>query len=348
MENNLRILLVEDSPDDATLVLRELTKHGYNPVYERVETRDSMNKALEMKTWDIVISDYILPGFSGLDVLKLLKGKNLDVPCIITSGRIDEETAVEAMRAGAKDYIMKDNLKRLGPAVERELADAQVRRERALAEEQKKALSSRLLVVQEEERRTIARELHDEIGQSLTALKLMLTQISRSRPESVETLLNETQSVITELIRQVREMSLKLRPSMLDDLGLLPTLLWHFERYTTQTGIKVNFKQQGMPRNFSPEINTAVYRIVQEGLTNVARYAKTNEVNVSIVVDDNSINLKVEDHGCGFDSTRRMAKTNIGLSGMRERAQSLGGKMKIETRPGKGTCFTVELPISGK
>ena len=154
------------------------------------------------------------------------------------------------------------------------------------AESNLRNMANRLVRLQEEERRNIARELHDQVGQSLTGLKLMINQAMRSPKENANSVLNEAQPVVTELIRQVREMSLTLRPSMLDDLGLLPTLLWHIERYTAQTGIKVNFEHQGLQRTFGPEIGTAAYRIIQEALTNVARYARVSEVNVQISADD--------------------------------------------------------------
>jgi PAS domain S-box-containing protein len=135
MTKQLRVLLVEDSEDDAVLVTRELKKNGFTPVVERVETPDTMKKVLVEKTWDIVVSDYILPHFSGLDALKLLQKSGIDLPFIVVSGKIGEDTAVEAMRAGAHDYIMKDNLSRLTPAIKRELEEVKVRQERKEAEE---------------------------------------------------------------------------------------------------------------------------------------------------------------------------------------------------------------------
>ncbi|HEX7474493.1 MAG TPA: PAS domain S-box protein, partial [Dehalococcoidales bacterium] len=135
MPKNLHLLLVEDSKIDAALIIRELNKHGYECVSERVETAEATRTALDTQDWDLIIADYVLPNFSGVSVLSLLKQRNLDVPCIITSGRIDDETAVAAMKAGAKDYIMKDNLKKLGQAVERELAESAIRKERLKTEE---------------------------------------------------------------------------------------------------------------------------------------------------------------------------------------------------------------------
>lgn len=131
----LRVLFVEDSQDDAMLLLFELKKGGYAPTFERVETREAMNAALDRGEWDLILADYDLPDFNGIDALKLVKEKGLDLPFIIVSGRIGEATAVETMKAGAHDYIFKNNLARLVPAVKRELGDARVRHERKQAEE---------------------------------------------------------------------------------------------------------------------------------------------------------------------------------------------------------------------
>ena len=136
MNKPLRVLLVEDSEDDAVLLTRELQKGGYKPTIERVDTPEAMKKALTDQKWDIVISDYVMPKFSGLDALKILQKTEHDLPFIIVSGKIGEETAVEVMRAGAHDYIMKNNLKRLCPAIERELADVEIRKDRIETKEE--------------------------------------------------------------------------------------------------------------------------------------------------------------------------------------------------------------------
>jgi K+-sensing histidine kinase KdpD len=136
MAQELRVLIIEDSEDDALLLSRELQRGGFDPKFERVETAEGLEGALAAKPWDLVISDYSMPKFSGTDALKLFKGLGLDLPFIFVSGTILEETAVDAMKAGAHDYIMKGNLKRLVPAVRRELAEAEVRRKRGQAEKQ--------------------------------------------------------------------------------------------------------------------------------------------------------------------------------------------------------------------
>ena len=142
MSKPLRILIIEDSEDDALLLLRELRKGGYEPVFTRVETLEAMREALSREAWDLVISDYVLPQFSGLDALKTLQENGSDLPFIVVSGNIGEDVAVEAMKAGAHDYLIKGNLARLVPAVERELRDVEVRRARKQAEAERALLAA--------------------------------------------------------------------------------------------------------------------------------------------------------------------------------------------------------------
>jgi PAS domain S-box-containing protein len=142
MPKPLKILIVEDSEEDTLLLLMELRKSGYDPDFARVETRESMKQALERREWDVVISDYVMPKFSGLDALAVLKESGLDLPFIIVSGNIGEDIAVGAMRAGAHDYILKGNLTRLVAAVEREIREVEVRRERKRAEEERNRLAA--------------------------------------------------------------------------------------------------------------------------------------------------------------------------------------------------------------
>ncbi|GAF83264.1 unnamed protein product, partial [marine sediment metagenome] len=135
MGKPLRVLIVEDSEDDALLVIREVERGGYETTFERVETAEAMTAALEKQAWDIIITDYKMPHFSAPEALDLFKETGLDLPFIVVSGTIGEETAVATMKAGAHDYLMKGNLTRLVPAIERELHEAEVRKGRKLAQE---------------------------------------------------------------------------------------------------------------------------------------------------------------------------------------------------------------------
>jgi DNA-binding response OmpR family regulator len=165
-EKPLKVLIVEDSEEDTILLLRELRKEGYTPLYKRVDTAVEMSDALDAESWDIIISDHLMPTFSSLDALRLLHTKGLDLPFIIVSGQIGEETAVGAMKAGANDYVMKGNLNRLVPAIEREIIDAQVRRERLQSKAELTAQEEELL-------RMHARHLAilNRISQSLSEAK---------------------------------------------------------------------------------------------------------------------------------------------------------------------------------
>jgi signal transduction histidine kinase len=251
-------------------------------------------------------------------------------------------------------------------------------------------LSGRLLDVQEDERRSIARELHDEIGQQLTALRFMLEGLERPPSRSagdgslvfgdsisvthntqhttpVAKRLDSALTILDNVTARVREMSLNLRPSMLDDAGLAPGLLWHAQRYTAQTGIEVDLAHRGLEERLPAAVETAIYRIIQEALTNVARHADVQHVTVQIMVARGpvqaaessrprghpahtplagNVTVLIEDLGNGFDLSKVLAgHTSTGLSGMRERAELLGGQLIIESHPGAGTRIMAEMPL---
>jgi len=214
--------------------------------------------------------------------------------------------------------------------------------------ERLQTLSRQLIEVQEAERRHIARELHDEVGQALTGLKLLLDMSTRVAADEVTANLGEAQVLVNELMALVRELSLDLRPAMLDDLGLLPTLIWHFDRYTAQTHVRVTFKHTGLEgRRFAPEVETAAYRIVQEALTNVARHAGVSELTVRLWTDQDTLSVQIEDRGTGFDPEAALAAADTtGLAGMHERVVLLGGQLTVESASGAGTCVMAELPLS--
>ncbi len=212
--------------------------------------------------------------------------------------------------------------------------------------ERLQALSNRLVEVQETERRQIARELHDEIGQSLTGLRLILEMSQRLPAETIRSRLGDAQAQVDQLMEQVQDLSLDLRPTMLDDLGLLPALLWQFKRYTHQTGISVSFQHSGLDHRATPQVETAAYRIVQEALTNVARYAGVKMVSVRVWAEGARLHLQVEDLGKGFDAEALLAAGSAsGLTGMRERAILVGGTSTIHSVPGSGTTIIAELPL---
>lgn len=209
-----------------------------------------------------------------------------------------------------------------------------------------KELSRRLLEVQEAERRAIALELHDEIGQKLTGLKLAL-ELGARQPEKSAQSLAQSLGLVNELMNQTRRLSLALRPATLDHLGLLPALVWHFRNYTRQTNIEVEFNHENLTnRRFDAAVETAVYRVVQEALTNTARHAAAALVSVRIWIDNERLILQIEDDGAGFEVEKVFAQTvSTGLTGMRERVALLGGEFRLESKPGAGTKLVAELHL---
>ena len=220
------------------------------------------------------------------------------------------------------------------------------RDEEALREyaERMKVLSRRLIAIQEAERRGIALELHDEIGQILTGLKLKLEMSARQTDEAMRASLVEAQSLVNDLMARTRKLSLDLRPATLDHLGLLSALLRHVRQYSSQTGVRVDFRHSGLEgRRFATELETAAFRIVQEALTNVARHSGAEAALVRLWADQHTLAVRIEDQGQGFDPESVLAVgQSSGLAGMRERALLLGGHFAIESRPGQGTRLTAE------
>lgn len=210
-------------------------------------------------------------------------------------------------------------------------------------------LSRRLVTIQEEERHAMALELHDEIGQMLTGLKLKLANISTLPKDKVLEQLKQAQAMTSDLINKVRQLSLDLRPSMLDDLGLLPAVQWLTTQYSSQTGIQVGLTHKNLEgKRFSSELEITAYRIIQEGLTNIARHAQVKKAKLDIHGGSQLIKVQIIDHGIGFNPVAILHKHETsGLSGIRERVAMLGGKFTIQSKPRQGTILTVELPIAG-
>jgi PAS domain S-box-containing protein len=206
------------------------------------------------------------------------------------------------------------------------------------------ALSRRLVVVQEAERRHIARELHDELGQILTGMKLRLETATRLPDAEAAARIPEALALVSTLIGHVRKLSVDLRPPLLDE-GLLPALEWQVQHAQP---IAVDFQHSGIEaQRFAAAVETAVFRIVQEALTNIARHAGVRDATVRLRCDAESISLSVEDDGVGFDLERvTLAHESGGLAGMRERATLLGGRLVIDSAPRQGTKVRAELPLS--
>ena len=214
---------------------------------------------------------------------------------------------------------------------------------------QLRALSTRLIEVQEDERREIARELHDEIGQALTLVKIKLQQAARLHGRDTEVLLEDCIQIADYTLKQVRDMSLDLRPPLLDDLGLHAALEWTLQRREQAAGWQTTIIADPLPGRLAPEIETACFRVAQEALTNVARHAQAKKVEVRLRIVGGELELAVRDDGRGFDPeevTRRPAQhASLGLVSMKERAALVGGWLEISTSDGGGTEVRAAFPL---
>lgn len=207
-------------------------------------------------------------------------------------------------------------------------------------------LSVRMLEAQEMERRHLARELHDEIGQQITCLQILTGNQLLLAPPLLQRSLKETRRATSELLQTVRQLSADLRPQLLDDFGLIPALEWHFARFQKRTGIEIellhSFYKDELLNSF---LRNVLFRVAQEALTNVARHASANRVIVDVSTRKGLCRMVVRDEGKGFDMREALKKGSFGLSGMQERVFLAGGKFQLDSSPGKGTTVALELPL---
>ncbi|MCB0055900.1 MAG: sensor histidine kinase, partial [Caldilineaceae bacterium] len=225
---------------------------------------------------------------------------------------------------------------------ERKRAEEELR----LSRDRLAQLSLRLVEAQESERRAIGRELHDQFGQMLTAMKITLDIAAQLPPDAAARKIAQAQELAGDLLSRVSRLSMELRPAMLDDLGLVPALVWLINRFQQQAGIDVTFKHSGVEgRRFAPVIETTAFRIVQEALTNIARHAQAMHAGIRVSSPDGWLEIEIDDNGVGFDPKEALANRR-GLTGMRERALLVNGTFAIESSPGQGTHKLIRLPIS--
>ena len=224
---------------------------------------------------------------------------------------------------------------------------AQLFAELELASARQEKLAQRLVSVQEDERRQVAMELHDEIGQMLTALGLAIDMIEGATPDQVAEAANRARHITETMVQRVRDLSLNLRPALLDDLGLLPALVWYLQHYRDRTGVEVQFHHSGIrDRRFPDTIEIASYRIIQEALTNVARHAGVSCATVRLWTTKNALHLEVEDEGKGFSKAEALDSVGAaGISGMKERARMTNGTLRVEAAPEGGVRVTCTIPV---
>lgn len=347
----LRVLHLEDSELDHELALAHLTRGGLTLDCRRVESRDEFAAALD-EPWDLVLSDYNLPGFSGIEALQILRRRGLELPFVLVSGEIGEETAVDAMRNGASDYLLKANLARLAPAVEHAIEAAESRRAHAAADREVAASQARLSALArhlqtsiEAERTAIAREIHDDVGGSLTALKFDLDWMRRhaETPAMQQRVVAATE-LLTHAIDASKRVMHNLRPAILEQ-GLVAALQWMARNFERRTGLVCRFHTSHETLALPAGVPLVAYRTAQEALTNVSKHAAASQVRIELVVGAGVLSLEITDDGRGLSAADRAKEQSFGLRGLHERAATVGGWVDLSSSA-RGTSLILSVPLA--
>lgn len=348
------VLLLESGRHQASSVAGELERGGLFSEVRGVRTAEAFEQELD---WDGLDAIVVATGNRGAPAaLGLALRRRPDIPLLTLTGRLlagtpefhglpaGNQTPGDSASRGAPDAAMLRILQVLAMPPPSPADAPLVRSPGRIA-----TLSGHILAAQEEERQRVARELHDEIGQSLTVIKLHLQRAQKSVKGTAGEELAAGLAVVNQVLAQVRGMCLELRPPQLDQLGLVPALRWHVDSQAAAGHLVASFTAAPLPARLTPELETACFRIAQEAVTNVLRHAHAHKLQVILEVWDDLLSLRIEDDGCGFDlgDSRNPVSFpgHAGLYGMEERACTAGGALEIDSVPGGGTRIKAVLPL---
>ena len=348
---SLRVLHLEDSELDHELEMAHLRRGGVQVETLRVDSEPAFRAALEA-SWDIVLSDFNVPGFSGLAALDIVKALEHPLPFILISGEIGEDVAVAAMRNGASDYLLKANLARLAPAVEhaidahearlaREMADQQLTQSRQRLSE----LAQHLQTSVDNERAAIAREIHDDVGGSLTALKFDIAWIARHSKDAL--VLQRAQAaleVVTHAIESSKRIMHNLHPAILDQ-GLVAALQWMGTRFEKRTSVTCTFRTSHETMQLPSGVPLVAYRTAQEALTNITKHANATRVSMDLSLAGGTLSLEISDNGVGLRGADLAKARSFGIRGLHERASTVGGWVDLSSSKG-GTTLILSVPLA--
>lgn len=374
------MLILEDSPTDAELAVFELERAGLHVIPKQVSTRETFAAALSEFNPSVVLADYSLPNFSGSEALQWIIKHFPRIPVIIVSGALGDERAIELIKAGACDYVLKTNLVRLGPAViraledvrhaqardeaERALAAATIEREKLLAlleqrvqerTAQLRTMAFELTKAEEREREAIARDLHDGLGQTLAIAKIYLSGFPvDSMNAEAASIIATVEKLIDQSNRSVRSLAEQLTPPVLYDLGLLPALEWLTEQmerdFDLICDITANVELDPLDQN----VRAILFRAVRELLLNIVKHAEVGvrpvQIEVSTICDDGAeqLQISISDTGKGFDpdNVKKTITGGFGLMNVRERLAYIGGEISIDSKRGEGTKVLITAPLN--
>lgn len=348
----IRILHLEDSEIDHQLVCRTLERTGMPFTMARVETLPDFERYLKSHQTDAIIADYRLPGFTAIDAWDILSGQTVRPPFILLSGAIGESAAVQAIKLGMSDYLLKDDLNKLAQVIHRsiELQAIRIAKEKAdinlaLSEKRLADFAEHLQMTIEQERAAIAREIHDDIGGSLAAIKFDLAWMGRHThdPNTLAHIGTATE-MLQHALGASQRIMMNLRPAILDQ-GLVPALEWLVAGFEKRTGTKTFFRSAPLRQEISKAIQLAAYRTAQEALTNVSKHSQCRQVSIEMSDAKGVLTLEISDDGDGISELDREKPKAFGLKGLHERAKTVGGWLDVSTRSGHGTSIILSIPL---
>ena len=363
-QESARILLVEDDAELARMVSVLMERSGHTVIMAKSGTQaleilglaepDGSEQTVPP---DLVLLDIQLKGVDGFETVKRIRDSSrLDaVPVIMLTVLDTLEDTVKGLGAGANDYVTKpfknpELLARVEAQLRvKRLQDERDRAEQALQRrtQELRTLTARLAEAEEAERRRMARELHDQVGQNLTALGINLnivrSQIGNGEAEALGARLDDSLAIVEQTTERIRDLMADLRPPVLDDYGLVAAVRWYCEQLSARTGIRCAVEGDEPDPRLPIATETALFRIAQEALTNVAKHAHASEVMVSVVAEPTVVRIVIADRGVGFDAMDPPAQGGWGLLTMAERADAVRGECQIRSRPGQGTEVVVEV-----
>ncbi|MGH8692299.1 MAG: ATP-binding response regulator [Burkholderiales bacterium] len=343
-----RILLVDDEPKSLFALQELLATLGQNLMVAQ-SGEEALRLALN-NDFAVILLDVRMPGIDGFETARLIRSRERSklTPIIFLTAAADEVTSMfRGYEVGAVDYLMKpvvpDVLKfKVAVFVELFRKSERLRE----SEDKLRRLAAHLISVREEERAHIAREIHDELGQVLTGLKMEVTWLAKRLKD--QSLVEKTESMcelIDSSVQTVRKIATGLRPEMLDDMGLVAAVGWQAKEFQKRTGIRCRTRLPPETAKLDIELSTTMFRIFQEILTNVARHSRATRVDIELALGDEYAALEVVDNGIGIQDSALHARTSLGLLGMQERALLFGGDVSIGGTPGRGTRVSVNIPV---
>ena len=350
-----RIMIVEDDVFSALQLEELLTSIGYDVVATAVSGKAAIETARDIRP-DLILMDIVLPGEpDGIDAAKEIMSR-FDIPVIFITGHRIKDFFDRAKQVEPFGYILKPIQEiQLKATIDIALNRKDLENRLRKSQNRLRQMSTYLIRAQEKERKRVALELHDEVGQSLSFLKLRIGSITKNLPQDQTELRHECKEIsdyIVQMLENVRRLSRDLSPRIIEDLGLSAAIRWLTESSAKHINIETSLEMDNIDALFIPEAQLTLYRIAQEAITNVVKHAKATRISISAKKSEagDFFTFILKDNGVGFDLKRFMGRIStekgLGLSAMDERARMLGGTLEISTQKGDGTQITLSVPIN--